>query len=79
MTFSHLGLGMRNGPAFSKFLGLGRGIQNIIQEFWDWEWELKIKLSTFGIGNGNENIIPNFWEWEIAYYFPKSWECNWKL
>ena len=52
MTFSQLGLGMGNGPAFSQFLGLGMGILNIIPKFWDWEWEWKIKFQLLGLGMG---------------------------
>ena len=53
MTFSHLGLGIGNGPAFSRFLGLGMGIK---------EYNSQI----FGLGVRMKNQIPNFqdWEWE---------------
>ena len=52
--FSHLGLGMGNGPAFSQYWGLGMGIKTIINNI------------VLGLGMGMKNLNPNFldWEWE---------------
>ena len=64
MTFAHLGLGMGNGKAHSKLLGLG--MKNPIPNLWDKEWESKIQLPIFVIRNGNKkhSSQPNL---EIIY------------
>ena len=53
MTFSLLGLGIGNDPAFSRFLGLGMGIKIYNSQI-------------FGLGVRMKNQIPNVrdWEWE---------------
>ena len=52
MTFSHLGLGMENGPNFFyPIFGIGNGNK-------------KYYSYILGLGMGMKNQIPNFWDWE---------------